>query len=99
MKACTGKPWTLPIAQDALSLAESPYLMHPVENKRVGLYHNPIAILDFASLYPSLYRHVHPRRISRSCPSCIDNWECNPRTSVDSACHICWPWAAADGVN
>ena len=34
--------------------------MHPVENKRVGLYHNPIAILDFASLYPSLYRHDAP---------------------------------------
>jgi DNA polymerase delta subunit 1 len=30
--------------------------MHPVENKRVGLYHSPVAILDFASLYPSLYR-------------------------------------------
>ena len=42
--------------QDALSLAESPFLMHPVENKRVGLYHTPVAILDFASLYPSLYR-------------------------------------------
>ena len=42
--------------QDAFALAESPFLMHPVENKRVGLYKTPIAILDFASLYPSLYR-------------------------------------------
>lgn len=43
-------------AQDALPLSESPYLMHPVETKNVGLYQSPVAILDFASLYPSLYR-------------------------------------------
>ena len=30
--------------------------MHPVETKNVGLYQSPVAILDFASLYPSLYR-------------------------------------------
>lgn len=30
--------------------------MHPVETKNVGLYQKPVAILDFASLYPSLYR-------------------------------------------
>ncbi|KAK9916419.1 hypothetical protein WJX75_002409 [Coccomyxa subellipsoidea] len=42
--------------QDALPLSESPYLMHPVETKNVGLYQSPVAILDFASLYPSLYR-------------------------------------------
>lgn len=42
--------------QDALPLAESPYLMHPVEKKTNGLYSNPVAILDFASLYPTLYR-------------------------------------------
>jgi DNA polymerase delta subunit 1 len=42
--------------QDALPLSESPYLMHPVETGNVGLYKNPVAILDFASLYPSLYR-------------------------------------------
>ena len=45
-----------PNAQDALPLSESPYLMHPVETKNVGLYQSPVAILDFASLYPSLYR-------------------------------------------
>ena len=30
--------------------------MHPVECNTVGLYKTPVAILDFASLYPSLYR-------------------------------------------
>ena len=30
--------------------------MHPVESKTNGLYSNPVAILDFASLYPTLYR-------------------------------------------
>ncbi|KAL3139857.1 hypothetical protein ABBQ38_004153 [Trebouxia sp. C0009 RCD-2024] len=37
-------------------LQESPYLMHPVDCNTVGLYKTPVAILDFASLYPSLYR-------------------------------------------
>lgn len=35
---------------------ESPFLMHPVELGTVGLYRQPVAILDFASLYPSLFR-------------------------------------------
>lgn len=43
-------------AQDALPLSESPYLMHPIETKNNGLYQSPVVILDFASLYPSLYR-------------------------------------------
>lgn len=30
--------------------------MHPVDCNTVGLYKTPVAILDFASLYPSLYR-------------------------------------------
>ena len=42
--------------QDTIPLSESPYLMHPVESKTNGLYSNPVAILDFASLYPTLYR-------------------------------------------
>lgn len=42
--------------QEPTQLQESPYLMHPVECNTVGLYKTPIAILDFASLYPSLYR-------------------------------------------
>ena len=42
--------------QEAVQLQESPYLMHPVECNTVALYKTPVAILDFASLYPSLYR-------------------------------------------
>jgi len=42
--------------QDALALSESPFLIHPVEHNTVGLYKDPVAVLDFASLYPSLYR-------------------------------------------
>lgn len=38
-----------------VSLSESPYLIHPVEQERVGLYQDPVVILDFASLYPSIY--------------------------------------------
>lgn len=30
--------------------------MHPVEEGTVGLYQEPVAILDFASLYPSVFR-------------------------------------------
>ncbi len=45
-----------PCFQDTIPLSESPYLMHPVESKTNGLYSNPVAILDFASLYPTLYR-------------------------------------------
>lgn len=42
--------------QETGQLVESPYLMHPVEEGHVGLYREPVATLDFASLYPSLYR-------------------------------------------
>ena len=31
--------------QDAVPLAESPYLMHPVENRTAALYKSPVAIL------------------------------------------------------
>lgn len=30
--------------------------MHPVEESTTGLYKEPVAVLDFASLYPSLFR-------------------------------------------
>ncbi|KAI5084309.1 hypothetical protein GOP47_0000478 [Adiantum capillus-veneris] len=36
-------------------LSESPFLIHPKECKTAGFYKDPVAILDFASLYPSLY--------------------------------------------
>ena len=39
-----------------MQLQESPYLMHPVECNTVGLYKEPVCVLDFASLYPSLFR-------------------------------------------
>lgn len=42
--------------QDAVQLVESPFLLHPVENRTAGLYITPVATCDFASLYPSLYR-------------------------------------------
>jgi hypothetical protein len=42
--------------QEATNLIESPFLLHPIENHTAGLYRAPVATLDFASLYPSLYR-------------------------------------------
>ncbi len=42
--------------QEVGQLIESPYLMHPIEHKTAGLYKGSVACLDFASLYPSLYR-------------------------------------------
>lgn len=45
-----GKPESQPLVM-------SPYLMHPVEHNTAGFYQDtPVAVLDFASLYPSLYR-------------------------------------------
>jgi DNA polymerase delta subunit 1 len=45
--------------REAEKLSESPCLIHPVEEGTVGLYRDqPVAILDFAALYPSLFiRH------------------------------------------
>ncbi|KIZ06809.1 hypothetical protein MNEG_1145 [Monoraphidium neglectum] len=40
----------------AQALSESPFLMHPIEANTAAHYRQPVAILDFASLYPSLYR-------------------------------------------
>ena len=42
--------------QEAIPLTESPFLIHPVETGAVKLYKEPMVILDFASLYPSLFR-------------------------------------------
>ena len=44
--------------QEATQLIESPHLMHPVEARTAALYRAPVATLDFASLYPSIYRRV-----------------------------------------
>ena len=33
------------LRQDAVPLAESPYLLHPVENRTAALYKTPVAIL------------------------------------------------------
>eukprot|EP00898_Chlorokybus_atmophyticus_P005186 jgi/Chlat1/5669/Chrsp37S00424 len=45
------------IGQDRVegTLSESPFLLHPIKNNNAGLHEDPVAILDFASLYPSLY--------------------------------------------
>lgn len=29
--------------------------MHPIEQRNAGLYKDPVVVLDFASLYPSIY--------------------------------------------
>lgn len=42
--------------QEVGQLVESPFLMHPIESNTAGLYKSPVACLDFASLYPSIYR-------------------------------------------
>ena len=34
-------------------LTASPFLIHPIEQKTAKLYTDPVAVLDFASLYPS----------------------------------------------
>ncbi|XP_073396343.1 DNA polymerase delta catalytic subunit isoform X5 [Physcomitrium patens] len=36
-------------------LSESPFLLHPKDNHTAAFYQDPVAILDFASLYPSLF--------------------------------------------
>ena len=46
----------LPLAQDPQQLTASPFLIHPVESSTARLYQEPVVILDFASLYPSLFQ-------------------------------------------
>ncbi|KAF5833190.1 DNA polymerase family B-domain-containing protein [Dunaliella salina] len=42
--------------QEQGQLTESPFLLHPVESGTAALYSSPVAVMDFASLYPSIYR-------------------------------------------
>ena len=42
--------------QDPQQLTASPFLIHPVESSTARLYREPVAVLDFASLYPSLFQ-------------------------------------------
>ncbi|KAL4859641.1 DNA polymerase delta catalytic subunit [Chlorella vulgaris] len=46
----------VPGRQEAKDLQEHTFILHPVETGTVGLYKQPVAILDFSSLYPSIYR-------------------------------------------
>jgi DNA polymerase delta subunit 1 len=42
--------------ESSTPLSEHTFILHPVEQRTTGLYKQPVAILDFASLYPSIYR-------------------------------------------
>jgi hypothetical protein len=75
--------------QDTGQLVESPYLMHPVESGNVALYREPVATLDFASLYPSLYRWV------RLCVEGVGGWGSWGRPGSSGAG---WCGTAAVGV-
>ncbi|CAI7931541.1 unnamed protein product, partial [Closterium sp. NIES-54] len=48
--------WLLGGADPSGNLTQSPFLLHPKEARTAGLYRaEPVAVLDFASLYPSLF--------------------------------------------
>ncbi|CAI5468264.1 unnamed protein product [Closterium sp. Yama58-4] len=48
--------WLLGGADPSGNLTQSPFLLHPREARTAGLYRSePVAVLDFASLYPSLF--------------------------------------------
>ncbi|CAI5973996.1 unnamed protein product [Closterium sp. NIES-65] len=48
--------WLLGGADPSGQLTQSPFLLHPKEACTAGLYRSePVAVLDFASLYPSLF--------------------------------------------
>lgn len=74
--------------QDAVQLVESPYLMHPVELKTVRLYRTPVAILDFASLYPSLYRAHNLCYTTLLHPDDVDKFQSEELTFTPTGQHL-----------
>lgn len=74
MRTAQRQGYILAGRQEQVGLAESPFLMHPVDHNTVGLYHSPVAILDFASLYPSLYRAYNLCYTTLVWPEEVDNF-------------------------
>jgi DNA polymerase delta subunit 1 len=56
LRAARRRGFLMPVQMQKSDLKETTFIQHPVECGTVGLYKDPVAILDFASLYPSIYR-------------------------------------------
>jgi len=63
--------------QDAVPLAESPYLLHPVETGTAGLYKSPVAILVRAAIPISWAAGTLTDLQGCSCGNCYAALECS----------------------